>query len=67
MDELIEASNPEYLLWNFDQGFPPMDLMKDQLRQFGDKDIAALPVSSKAPYLRLAAQLRGSFDGSAVA
>ena len=37
MDELIEAANPEYFMWNFDQGFLPMDLMKDQLRQLGEK------------------------------
>ena len=30
MDELIEAANPEYFMWNFDQGFLPMDLMKDR-------------------------------------
>jgi len=37
MDELIEAANPEYFMWNFDQGFLPMDVMKDQLRQLGEK------------------------------
>jgi alkanesulfonate monooxygenase SsuD/methylene tetrahydromethanopterin reductase-like flavin-dependent oxidoreductase (luciferase family) len=37
MDQLIEASNPEYFLWNFDQGFLPREVMKDQLRQLGEK------------------------------
>jgi len=37
MDELIEASNPEYFMWNFDQGFLPMDVMKEQLKLFGEK------------------------------
>ena len=34
---LVEAANPEYFCWNFDQGMIPMDVMKDQLRTFGEK------------------------------
>jgi hypothetical protein len=37
MDALVEAANPEYFCWNFDQGMIPMDVMKDQLRTFGEK------------------------------
>ena len=37
MDALMEAANPEYFCWNFDQGMIPMDVMKDQLRTFGEK------------------------------
>lgn len=37
MDALVEAANPEYFCWNFDQGMIPMDVMKEQLRTFGEK------------------------------
>jgi alkanesulfonate monooxygenase SsuD/methylene tetrahydromethanopterin reductase-like flavin-dependent oxidoreductase (luciferase family) len=37
MDDLVEAANPEYFCWNFDQGMIPMDVMKEQLRMFGEK------------------------------
>ncbi len=37
MDELVEAGNPEYFAWLFDQGLLPMKVLKEQLRTFGEK------------------------------
>jgi alkanesulfonate monooxygenase SsuD/methylene tetrahydromethanopterin reductase-like flavin-dependent oxidoreductase (luciferase family) len=37
MDRLVEAGNPEYLAWLSDQGMLPIDVVKQQLRTFGEK------------------------------
>lgn len=37
MDALIEAANPEYFCWNFDQGLIPSEVMQQQLRTFGEQ------------------------------
>jgi alkanesulfonate monooxygenase SsuD/methylene tetrahydromethanopterin reductase-like flavin-dependent oxidoreductase (luciferase family) len=37
MDRLVEAGNPEYLAWLSDQGMLPLDVVKQQLRIFGEQ------------------------------
>lgn len=37
MDELVETANPEWFMWMFDQGLLPMDVLREQLRTFGEK------------------------------
>jgi alkanesulfonate monooxygenase SsuD/methylene tetrahydromethanopterin reductase-like flavin-dependent oxidoreductase (luciferase family) len=39
MDELVEQANPEYLNVGGDQGFLPLDVVKDQIRTFGEQII----------------------------
>jgi alkanesulfonate monooxygenase SsuD/methylene tetrahydromethanopterin reductase-like flavin-dependent oxidoreductase (luciferase family) len=36
MDELAENVNPEYLIYGPDQGLLPLDIVKQQLRMFGE-------------------------------
>jgi hypothetical protein len=37
MDALVEAGNPEYFAWLSDQGMLPLDVVKQQLRMFGEE------------------------------
>jgi hypothetical protein len=37
MDRLVEAGNPEYFAWLSDQGMLPLDVVKQQLRIFGEQ------------------------------
>jgi alkanesulfonate monooxygenase SsuD/methylene tetrahydromethanopterin reductase-like flavin-dependent oxidoreductase (luciferase family) len=37
MDALVEAGNPEYFAWLSDQGMLPLDVVKQQLRTFGEQ------------------------------
>jgi len=37
MDRLVEAGNPEYFAWLSDQGMLPIDVVKQQLRIFGEQ------------------------------
>jgi hypothetical protein len=37
MDALIEAANPEYFCWMFDQGLLPGEVLTQQLRTFGEQ------------------------------
>ncbi len=39
MDELVEQANPEYFNVGGDQGFLPLEVVKDQIRQFGEQII----------------------------
>jgi len=35
MDHLVENVNPEYFIWQSDQGYLPLDDMKRMLERFG--------------------------------
>ncbi len=37
MDQLVEDGNPEYLAWLSDQGLLPLEVVKQQLRLFGEQ------------------------------
>ena len=37
MDALVEAANPEYFAWLSDQGMLPLEVVKKQLRKFGEE------------------------------
>ena len=37
MDALVEAGNPEYFAWLSDQGMLPLEVVKQQLRTFGEE------------------------------
>ncbi|MBL6752206.1 MAG: LLM class flavin-dependent oxidoreductase [Nevskia sp.] len=37
MDKLVEVGNPEYFAWLSDQGMLPLEVVKQQLRFFGEK------------------------------
>lgn len=37
MDEMVETSNPEYFQWASDQGLLPLEVVKQQLRIFGEQ------------------------------
>jgi len=39
MDELVEQANPEYFNVGGDQGFLPLEVVKDQIRKFGEQVI----------------------------
>jgi hypothetical protein len=39
MDELVEQANPEYLNVGGDQGFLPLEVVKNQIRTFGEQII----------------------------
>ena len=39
MDELVEQANPEYFNVGGDQGFLPLEVVKDQIRTFGEQVI----------------------------
>jgi hypothetical protein len=47
MDMLAEAANPEYCTWLSDQGMLPLDVVKKQLRTFGQQ---VLPVTALDPF-----------------
>lgn len=54
MDLLVEAANPEWFIWQGDQGYLPLDEVKRQIEMFGtqvmphylDKSSAARPASA---------------------
>jgi len=35
MDLLVEAGNPEWFIWQGDQGYLPLDEVRRQLERFG--------------------------------
>jgi hypothetical protein len=37
IDELVEAANPEWFVWQGDQGFMPKDEVRKQIELFGKK------------------------------